>query len=478
MFDLTASKGNPDVNDDKAGRQTGKAAASGWIGSALEYYDFFIYAQAAALVFPAIFFDKSDPRMAVIGALGTYVVGYVARPIGAFVLGSWGDKHGRKNVLVLCMLLMGVSTFFVALLPTYEQVGFLAPALLITLRLVQGFAVAGEISGASSMIMEYAPLGRRGFFGSFTLQGTQAGQIFAALVILPLAHFLSPEAFQSWGWRIPFLLSAFVVYAGYMIRKRVDETPAFREEVKEGEIAETPIAQAFKYSGKQMFLVFCMALTNIVAVTTSVFGATYATNKGYGVGMHTDVYLWIPILSNLLAVIAIPYVGNLSDKIGRRPCIMVGAVGAGALSVPYLWAVSTQNVVLAILLALVMWGLVYQGYNAVFPAYYPEQFPTKTRVTGMAISQNMGTVASSAMAIAFAAIVPPGTAQGTIILTVGAITFGITLIAAAAAYFSPETSRIPSDQLGEPGATPLPEAQYQRVRLEAIAAHKAERAAA
>ena len=460
------------------GKNTGKAAASGWIGSALEYYDFFIYAQAAALVFPAIFFDKTDPRMGVIGALATYVVGYVARPIGAFVLGSWGDKHGRKNVLVLCMLMMGVSTFLVALLPTYEQVGFLAPALLIALRLVQGFAVAGEISGASSMILEYAPLGRRGFFGSFTLQGTQFGQIFAALVILPLAYFLSPEAFQSWGWRIPFLLSAGVVIAGYIIRRRVDETPAFQEEVAEGEVAKTPIAQAFSESGKTMFLVFCMALTNIVAVTTSVFGATYATNKGYGVGMDTDVYLWIPILSNIVAVLTIPYVGNLSDKIGRRPCIMAGAVGAGALSFPYLWAVSQQNVMLAIVLSLIMWGFVYQGYNAVFPAFYPEQFPTKTRVTGMAIAQNLGTVASSAMAIVFAAIVPPGTSQSRIILTVGGLTFLITIIAAIAAYFSPETSRIPSAQLGEPGATPVPEEEYQQMRLDAIESHRAERAAA
>ena len=189
-------------------RQPKKAAASGWIGSALEYYDFFIYAQAAALVFPNIFFPSDNPQVAIVAAFATFGVGYVARPIGAFVLGHWGDTHGRKNVLVLCMLLMGGSTFLVALLPTYDAVGVLAPALLVFLRLVQGFAVGGEISGASAMILEHAPFGRRGYFGSFTLQGVQAGQIIAAAVFLPLSAVMSPDAFQSWGWRIPFLLSA------------------------------------------------------------------------------------------------------------------------------------------------------------------------------------------------------------------------------------------------------------------------------
>src|ERR1700738_4938221 len=157
--------------------QTKKATASGWIGSALEYYDFFIYATAASLVFPQIFFPSGNPTVAIVASLATYGVGYIARPIGAFVLGHLGDTHGRKNVLLLCMFLMGISTMAVGILPTYQQVGILAPILLVLLRLVQGFAVAGEISGASSMILEHAPFGRRGFFASFALQGVSAGQI-------------------------------------------------------------------------------------------------------------------------------------------------------------------------------------------------------------------------------------------------------------------------------------------------------------
>jgi len=191
--------------------QTRKATASGWIGSALEYYDFFIYATAASLVFPQIFFPSANPTVAIVASLATYGVGYVARPIGAFVLGHWGDTHGRKNVLVLCMFLMGFSTMLVGVLPTYDHVGIWAPILLVVLRLIQGFAVAGEISGASSMVLEHAPFGRRGFFASFALQGVQAGQILAAAVFLPIATYMGKDDFMLWGWRIPFLLSFFVI---------------------------------------------------------------------------------------------------------------------------------------------------------------------------------------------------------------------------------------------------------------------------
>src|SRR5476649_2728968 len=300
-------------------RQAKKARASGWIGSALEYYDFFIYAQAAALIFPQIFFPGGNPKIAIVASLATYGVGYVARPIGAFFLGHWGDTHGRKTVLLLCMFLMGFSTMAVGLLPTYGSVGMLAPVLLVILRLVQGFAVAGEISGASSMIMEQAPFGRRGFFASFALQGVQAGQILAAAVFLPVAHYMPEEAFNAWGWRIPFLLSFVVVIAGYVIRREVEETPAFAEEGARREAPSSPIVQAFKISWKDMLRVVCMALMNVIPVVATIFGGAYAVQAAYGIGFQKDVYLWIPVLGNILAVLVIPFVGNLSDKIGRRP---------------------------------------------------------------------------------------------------------------------------------------------------------------
>src|SRR5580704_2801666 len=195
------------VQSEHDARQSKKAAASGWIGSALEYYDFFIYATAAALIFPQMFFPSDNPTVAIVASLATYGVGYVARPIGAIFLGHWGDTQGRKTVLIVSMFVMGISTMAVGLLPTYQQVGMLAPALLVILRLIQGFAVAGEITGASSMILEHAPFGRRGYYASFALQGVQAGQIFAAAIFIPLAYFMPESSLLEWGWRIPFLMS-------------------------------------------------------------------------------------------------------------------------------------------------------------------------------------------------------------------------------------------------------------------------------
>jgi MFS family permease len=352
-------------------------------------------------------------------------------------------------------------------LPTYQQVGLLAPALLVVLRLIQGFAVAGEISGASSMILEHAPFGRRGYYASFTLQGVQAGQILAAAVFLPLAHYMPEEAFNSWGWRIPFLLSFIVIVAGYVIRREVDETPAFAEEGQHGQLPRAPIVEAFRNSWKDMLRVVCMALMNVIPVVTSIFGAAYAVQAGYGIGFSPDVYLWIPVLGNILAVIVIPLVGNLSDRIGRRPPIIVGALLSGLLSFAYLYAISIHNVPLAIATSLLMWGVVYQGYNAVFPSFYPELFPTRTRVSAMAISQNIGTTVTAMLPALFAAVAPPGSAN--IPLTIGMLTLGVTLVAALAAWSARETYRVHMNDLGHPDAAPADKEEYDRMRAESLA---------
>lgn len=447
---------------DASGGQTKKATASGWIGSALEYYDFFIYLSASSIVFPQLFFPKDDPNVAIVLSLAFWAIGYIARPVGAFVLGHLGDTHGRKNVLLLCMFLMGFSTVGVGLLPTFQQVGILAPALLVTLRLIQGFAVAGEISGSSCMILEHAPFGRRGFFSSFTLQGVQAGQILAAAVFIPLARFMDHDAFMAYGWRIPFLLSVVVIVAGYIIRREVDETPAFTSEEGEGRIPSAPIPEAFRTAWADMLRVVLMALMNVIPTVTVAFGGVYAVQKAYGINFAPDVYLWIPVIGNVVAVLVIPFVGSLSDRIGRRIPIVVGALGSGLLSFAYLWAISIASVPLAILFSVLMWGIVYQGYNAVFPSFYPELFATRTRVTAMAIAQNIGTTITAFLPALFASVAPGGSPN--IPLVIGSITLGITIVCALAAWSARETYRLQVQDLGRRDASPLDKADYDRLR--------------
>jgi MFS family permease len=365
------------------------------------------------------------------------------------------------------MFLMGISTMGVGLLPTYQQAGIWAPVMLVTLRLIQGFAVAGEVSGASSMILEHAPFGRRGYFASFTLQGVQAGQLLAAAVFLPLAHYMPKDQFASWGWRIPFLLSFVVIIVGYVIRRQVEETPAFSEEQAHGEVPASPVVEVLRQSWDDVLRVICMALTAVIALLATVFGAAYAVQPAYGIGFSAGVFLLIPVLGNICSVILIPFVGNLSDRIGRRPPVLAGVLSAGLLSFAYLYAISIHNLWLSLILSMLMWGVAYQGFNGVFPSLFPELFRTRVRVTGMAIGQNVGTTLAALTPTLFVAVAPPGSTN--IPLKIGLLTFGICLVAAFAAFTTRETYRIRLNDLGDRDAVPVPKVEYERLRGEAMA---------
>ncbi len=411
---------------------------SGWIGSALEYYDFALYSLAATLVFPAIFFPSGNPTVAIIASLATYAVGYVSRPIGAVVLGAYGDRHGRKKVLVFAMLLMGFATFAVGLLPTYGQVGLLAPALLVILRLIQGFAVAGELGGASAMIVEHSPDAKRGFFASFSLQGTQVGSILATAVLLPLAALLPADQFSSWGWRIPFLLSAVVILAGYLIRRRVTEPPAYA-----AQSGATPAKQRFPLiellRTRPGVLVRCVAMTftNVIGMATLIFGVSYATQKGYGNGFSSSEFLWVTLVANIAAVITIPFFGALSDRIGRRMLMAAGGVIGGVLVTGYLWAIQQNSLPLVFVCVVIVQGIFFQMWNATFATFFQEQFPMRIRVTGFAVSQNIGLMIASFFPSIFTAIAPPGSTN--VPLTIGFTTLGICLVSAVATLMSSDT---------------------------------------
>ena len=442
----SAPVGNTGPEKEAGHRDPKRAALSGWIGSALEYYDFALYSQAAALVFPTVFFPSGNATLALIASLATYAIGYFIRPIGAVVLGAWGDRHGRKNVLVFAMLLMGVSTFLVGVLPSYAQVGALSPLLLVLLRVIQGFAVAGELGGASAMIVEHAPDSRRGFFASFSLQGTQAGSILATGALLPLAALLPDEQFHSWGWRIPFLLSSIVILAGFIIRRRVTEPPAFVAQADTAAKRRLPFIDLLRTHPWATVRCILMTFTNVIGSATLVFGISYGTAKGYGIGFTTSDMLWVTLIANIVAVATIPVFGALSDRIGRRALMIWGGLGGGLLSGVYLWTVDQKNLFLVIIMVIIVQGLLFQMWNATFATFFQEQFPMRMRVTGFAVSQNVGLAIASLFPTLFTAIAPPGSMN--VPLIIGLTTFGIAVVAAAAAYFTPETKGTKLADLG------------------------------
>ncbi|WBM79316.1 MFS transporter [Cryobacterium breve] len=425
----TTSQRTPSNDKQVSSRNLKRAAFSGWIGSALEYYDFTLYSQAAALVFPTVFFPTASPAVAIVASLATYGVGYVARPIGAVVLGNLADRHGRKHVLVIAMMMMGLATLLVGVLPTYSQVGILAPILLVVLRLVQGFAVAGELGASNALIVEHSPDSKRGFFASFSLQGSQIGSILALAFMLPLASALPAEAFQSWGWRIPFLLSAVVILAGYLIRRNIEEPPAY---LRQSQIKEfkTPAIELFRRYPRMLLICVISTLANVIGTATLVFGVTFGKQESYGVGFTTSEFLWIILIINTVSALTIPLFGKLSDVFGRKALMITGALGGGLTSIPFLFAVQEKNFALVLILGVLAMSIFFQMWNATFATAYQEQFPTRLRVTGFAVSRNVGLMLAAFAPAIFTLMAPPGTSN--IPIVIGITTLVVTVIAAGA----------------------------------------------
>ncbi|MDB5731956.1 MAG: transporter, partial [Variovorax sp.] len=393
------------------------------------------------LVFGKIFFPSFDPKVGTIAAFATFGVGYVTRPIGAVILGHVGDKFGRKKVLTFTLLLMGVSTFLVGALPTYDQIGIWAPVLLVMLRLLQGISAAGEQAGANSMTLEHAPADRRAFFTSFTLSGTQAGLILATLVFLPISA-LPEDQLLSWGWRIPFFLSAIVVVVGFWVRRSLPETPAFKEEAKAHETAKLPVVELFSQQGADVVRVIFAALVSVVSTIFSVFTLSYAVNT---VHISRATMLTVLVLSNVVALAAIPLWAMLSDRVGRRPIFILGALGSAALIWPYMWAISAVNVPMIFVFGLLLSGVVYSAANGVWPALYGEMFDTRVRLSGMAIGTQIGFALGGFAPTISAAVIGEGP-NGWV--PVAVFTTAAALVAAISAFTARETYNVPMQALG------------------------------
>ncbi|WP_329185112.1 MFS transporter [Streptomyces sp. NBC_01428] len=423
--------------------QPKKAATAAWIGSALEYYDFFIYGSAAALIFPKVFFDDSDPADATLLSLATFGVAYAARPVGALFLGHFGDRVGRKKIMVFTLILMGLSTFLIGCLPTRDQVGGLAPVLLVLCRVLQGISAAGEQASANSMTLEHAPPGRRGFFTSFTLSGTQGGQLLATLVFLPIAA-LPEDQLLSWGWRVPFWASVAVAVVGYVIRRTLQETPAFTQQAATEGVVKLPLGVLFRDHWADVLRVIAGALIASVSTIFTVWALAYGTSDA--VGLSRTQMLWVGALANVVALGAIPAWATLSDRIGRRPVYLIGAAGSAVLMTAYLWAISTGSYALVMLFGILAFGVVYSAANGVWPSFYGEMFSTRVRLSGMAIGTQIG-FAVAGFAVTFAARIagPDGDDWSAVAL----FTAALCVPPVIAVLTARETHKVPTEHLGE-----------------------------
>ena len=373
-----------------------RVVAASMIGTTIEWYDFFLYGSAAALVFNRLFFPEFDPLVGTMLAFATYALGFVARPVGGIVFGHYGDRIGRKKLLMLSLVLMGVATVLIGLLPTYNQIGIWAPVALIVLRLVQGFAVGGEWGGAVLMAAEHGDAKRRGFWASWPQAGVPAGNLLAAGVLALMAALQPEEEFLDWGWRVPFVLSALLVVVGWYIRNRVSESPMFEAEIEAAEApAKVPAMDVLREKPKALVLGAGLRVgENISYYILTVFSLTYLVDVSHE---SRSLALNALLVGAAVQFFAIPMFALLSDRIGRRPVYAFGGLGLAAwcfLLFPLLGSGDNGLIVLALVVGLVLHGAMY-GPQA---AFITELFPTRIRYSGVSLAYQLTSIVAGSLA--------------------------------------------------------------------------------
>ncbi len=366
-----------------------------FIGTTIEWYDFFLYGTAAALVFNRLFFPTVDPLAGTMAAFATYAIGFFARPLGGVIFGHFGDKFGRKSVLVTTLMLMGVATFGIGLLPTYDQAGVLAPVLLVTLRFVQGLGVGGEWGGAVLMAVEHGHRGRRGFYASWVQAGVPVGLLLANAVF-SLCSSMPEQEFLAWGWRVPFLLGILLLAVGMFIRLRILESPLFEAAQGKTETApRLPVLEAIRLHPRNVLVAMGARFAeNAAFYVFTVFVLSYATTR---LGTtKTDVLNGV-LIGSAVQLVAIPFFGALSDRIGRRPVYLAGAAGLALFAFPFFWLVETRATAglwLAITLGLVVHSAMY-GPQA---AFFSELFSTRVRFSGVSLGYQLASPLAGGLA--------------------------------------------------------------------------------
>lgn len=376
-----------------------RVVSASMAGTVVEWYEFFLYGTAATLVFSKVFFAKGTSDLdAILAAFVTYAVGFAARPLGGIVFGHFGDRYGRKKLLQFSLLLVGSATFLMGCLPTFGQIGYWAPALLVTLRFIQGFAVGGEWGGAVLLVAEHSPSRSRGFWASWPQAGVPAGNLLATVVLLALTSTLSDAAFLSWGWRVAFWLSAVVVLVGYYIRTKVTDAPIFLEAQREAEQLEATsfsVVEVLKRYPRGVFTAMGLRFgENIMYYLVVTFSITYLKVH---VGADTKTILWWLLAAHAVHFAAIPLAGHLSDRFGRRPVYLVGALTAGTwgfFAFPMMDSGSHLVIMSAIIVGLVFHALMY----AAQPAIMAEMFPTRMRYSGVSLGYQVTSIVAGSLA--------------------------------------------------------------------------------
>jgi metabolite-proton symporter len=362
------------------------------VGTAIEWYDFFLYATASALVFAKLFFPTFDPVVGTIAAFGTFAVGYLARPFGAIFFGHFGDRIGRKVTLVATLMIMGVATFIIGILPTYETIGVWAPALLILMRFCQGLGVGGEWGGAVLLVVESAPHDKRGFFGSFPQLGVPIGLLLSTGVFALVSN-LPNDQFLSWGWRIPFLLSVVLIAIGLFIRLRVIESPVFEEVKATRTVVKAPLVELFKRHPKEIFLALGTRFaTDITFNVINVFMLAYGTQQ---LGLSKSFFLNAILIGCAVELFTLPLFGKLSDRIGRRAVYMMGTVFVALYGFVFFMLVQTRDPMYIILAYIGGLAFSQASVYAVQSTWFAELFGTRVRYTGASLPYQIAGIITS-----------------------------------------------------------------------------------
>ncbi|MFI9759502.1 MFS transporter [Streptomyces sp. NPDC051963] len=370
-------------------RQLRRVALSGLLGTAVEFYDFLVYGTVAALVFGDLFFPKADPAVGTIAAFGTFAAGYVARPLGGIVFGHFGDRIGRKSMMLLTMALMGCGSFLIGVLPTYDAIGVWAPVLLVALRVVQGIAIGGEWGGATLMVVEHAERtqsGRRGMWTSFTMLGAPLGSVLSAGMVT-LVSTLPDDQFRAWGWRVPFLLSIVLLAVGLFVRLKVAESPLFAQ-VKREPLEKPPVVEVLRRP-KPVLMACGVGIGAFTAQSLLTgFMISYAVDHGYS---RSQVLTAVTVAS-CVALLVLPAASALSDRVGRRPVVLTGAVASAALAFPVLALVDSGSPGLLILALALGHGVAQSTMYGPLGALLTEMFGTRVRYTGASLGYQAATL--------------------------------------------------------------------------------------